>query len=82
VSDTRSRPRRDATREKREVDFYVRAKTGPGRQDWSGIGVAFKTDNGYSVKLNTLPINMAAWDGVLVLVPPFADGEEPDTRGD
>jgi hypothetical protein len=74
-TETRSRPQR---REKREVDFYVRAKTGPGRQDWSGIGVAFKTENGYSVKLNTLPINMAAWDGVLVLVPPFDDAENPE----
>jgi hypothetical protein len=73
-TETRSRPQR---REKREVDFYVRAKTGPGRQDWSPVGVAFKTDNGFSIKLNTLPINIQAWDGTMVLVPPFAaEGDE------
>src|ERR1700688_2102809 len=31
--------------EKREVDYYVRAKTGPGRRDWMTIGVAFTRRN-------------------------------------
>jgi hypothetical protein len=74
-TETRSRPQR---REKREIDFYVRAKTGPGRQDWSPVGVAFKTENGFSIKLNTLPINIQAWDGTMVLVPPFDDSENPE----
>jgi hypothetical protein len=75
-TDTRPRQRREP-REKREVDFYVRAKTGPGRQDWSPVGVAFKTETGFSIKLNTLPINIQAWDGTMVLVPPFDDSENP-----
>jgi hypothetical protein len=33
--------RRGREEEKREVDYYVRAKTGPGRKDWTTIGVAF-----------------------------------------
>jgi hypothetical protein len=32
--------RRGRDEEKREVDYYVRAKTGPGRKDWTTIGVA------------------------------------------
>ena len=36
----------------------------------------FKTDTGYSIKLNTLPINIQAWDGTMVAVVPFADDDE------
>ena len=70
-----TRQRRLPLAERREVDFFVRAKTGPGPRDWSPVGVAFKRRNGdgYSVKLNTLPIDMAAFRGVLVLVPPFVE---------
>lgn len=63
--------------EKREVAFYVRAKTGPGARDWSPVGVAFARKNGepgFTVKLNTLPIG--EWNGAMVLVPPFAEQEE------
>lgn len=62
----------------REVEFYVRAKTGPRAQDWSTIGVALARKNGqpgFSVKLNSLPISKD-WDGGLVLVPPFVAEEE------
>jgi hypothetical protein len=83
VSERASRnARRGHEEEKREVDFYVRAKTGPGRRDWTTIGVAFKRRNnepGFTVKLNTLPISKD-WDGALVLVPPFV--EEADTGQD
>ena len=61
--------------EKREVEFYVRAKTGPGKRDWTTIGVALKRRNGepgFSVKLNTLPISKD-WDGGMVLVPPYEE---------
>jgi hypothetical protein len=60
--------------EKREIAFYVRAKTGPGSRDWSPCGVAFarKNGEGYTLKLNTLPIDKN-WNGSLVLVPPFVD---------
>jgi hypothetical protein len=64
--------------EKREVAFYVRAKTGPGPRDWSAVGVAFARKNsepGFTIKLNTLPIG--EWNGALVLVPPFVNDEEP-----
>jgi hypothetical protein len=66
--------------EKREIAFYVRAKTGPGARDWSNVGVAFARKNnepGFTVKLNTLPIG--EWNGAMVLVPPFVeDGEAID----
>ncbi len=79
MSMTETRPaRRSQTTEKREVAFYVRAKTGPGVRDWTGIGVAFARRNnepGFSIKLNVLPI--AGWNGAMVLVPPFVDQDEP-----
>jgi hypothetical protein len=67
--------RRGRENDRREVEFYVRAKTGPGRKDWTTIGVALKRRNdepGFSVKLNTLPISKD-WDGGLVLVPPYQE---------
>jgi hypothetical protein len=65
--------------EKREVEFVVRAKTGPGTRDWTSIGVAFKRRNGegYSIKLNTLPIHKD-WNGGLVMVPPFVEEDDFD----
>ena len=75
-------PRRAREEERREVEFYVRAKTGPGKRDWTTIGVALKRRNGepgFSVKLNTLPI-WKDWDGGLVLVPPYQ--EETDELPD
>jgi len=75
VSERAPRSRRGHEEEKREVDFYVRAKTGPGRRDWTTIGVAFKRRNeepGFTVKLNTLPISKD-WDGTLVLMPPYQE---------
>ena len=66
--------------DKREIAFYVRAKTGGGSRDWSPVGVAFARKNGeagFTIKLNTLPIGELS--GALVLVPPFAaDGEAID----
>jgi hypothetical protein len=73
--------RRGQPQERREVAFNVRAKTGPGNRDWTGVGVAFERRNGlpgYSVKLNTVPISKD-WNGALVLVPPFVDDDEPIT---
>lgn len=72
----RAMVRRPQEREKREVAFYVRAKTGPGPRDWSPVGVAFarqRGEPGFTIKLNTLPIT--GWNGSMVLVPPFADEE-------
>jgi hypothetical protein len=72
--------RRGRDEEKREVDYYVRAKTGPGRRDWTTIGVAFTRRNnepGFTVKLNTLPIDKN-WNGSLILVPPFVEEVDED----
>ena len=69
---------RRSSSDKREIAFYVRAKTGPGARDWSPVGVAFARKNnepGFTIKLNTLPIG--EWSGVLVLVPPFVEDEAP-----
>jgi hypothetical protein len=74
----RAAARRPQQNDKREIAFYVRAKTGPGPRDWSPVGVAFARRNdepGFTIKLNTLPIG--EWSGALVLVPPFADDEAP-----
>jgi len=69
-----ARPQQD----RRDIAFFVRAKTGPGTRDWSAVGVAFERrggEVGYTIKLNTLPIDRN-WNGTLVLVPPFEDGDE------
>ena len=78
-TDTDTRPRRgQQTAERREIAFYVRAKTGPGPRDWSPVGVCFARKNGaegFTIKLNTLPIT--GWNGAMVLVPPFVNDDEP-----
>jgi hypothetical protein len=80
-TDTDTRPvRRGQQTEKREVAFFIRAKTGNGPRDWSPCGVAFARKNGepgYSVKINTLPLPGSGWTGVMVLVPPFVNEDEP-----
>jgi hypothetical protein len=80
ISETASRNARRGREDesKREVDYFVRAKTGPGRRDWTTLGVAFKRRNdepGFTIKLNTLPISKD-WDGSLVLVQPMVAEEE------
>lgn len=80
MTDTATRPVRRGQQpaEKREIAFYVRAKTGPGPRDWSAVGVAFARKNsepGYTIKLNTLPIS--GWNGAMVLVPPFVKEDDP-----
>jgi hypothetical protein len=80
MTETPARPRRGQQSDKREIAFYVRAKTGPGARDWSPVGVAFARRNnepGFTVKLNCLPIPGSGWNGALVLVAPFADDDEP-----
>ena len=61
-----------------QPEFVVRAKTGPGRKEWATIGYAWKRERGegFSIKLNTMPIGNH-WNGVLKLLPPYAD-EDPD----
>lgn len=72
--------RRSHEKEVRQPDFVVRAKTGPGRKDWTTLGYAWARENGegFSVKLNALPIG-TEWGGVLKLLPPFeAEEDVPD----
>lgn len=79
ASGDRQRPRRQQE-EKREPDFVVRVRTGPTRRSWTTIGSAWKRENGegYSVKLNALPIGNE-WGGVLKLLPPYiAEDDIPD----
>jgi len=62
--------------EKREVKFVVRAPDSNNRGRWVTVGVAFERKNGeegYSVKLNTLPVGQ--WDGTLILLPPLVAEE-------
>lgn len=74
--------RRSRERESRQPDFVVRAKTGPGRKDWTTLGYAWARENGegFSVKLNAMPIG-AEWNGVLKLLPPFAAEDDIPDEG-
>jgi hypothetical protein len=70
--------------EKREVRYVVRAPDSNNRGRWVTVGVAFERKNGedgFSVKLNTLPVG--SWDGTLILLPPIVpegDGEPEDDQ--
>ena len=75
--------RRGREREKREPDFVVRAKTGPSARDWTTLGYAWRRERGegFSIKLNALPIG-SEWGGVLKLLPPFSEEDgAPDDNG-
>jgi hypothetical protein len=65
--------------EGRQPDYVVRAKTGPGRQEWSTVGSAWKRDNGdgLTVKLNAMPIG-SHWNGTLKLLPPYVEEDTAD----
>ena len=69
-----------ARQEPRQPDFVVRAKTGPGTKDWATVGYAWRREHGegFSVKLNTVPIGNF-WDGKLKLLPPFDDEAAGET---
>src|SRR5665213_2449154 len=65
--------------EPRQPEFVVRAKTGPGRKEWATIGYAWKRERGegFSIKLNTMPIGNH-WNGVLKLLPPYVEEDGDD----
>ena len=77
-----SAQRKERKSENRQPDFVVRAKTGPGRRDWSTVGSAWNRDNGegVSIKLHSIPIG-PHWNGVLKLLPPYA-ADEGDGQAD
>lgn len=66
----RAMPKQQTETRDRTPDYVVRVKTGPGGDDWGNIGFAWKRTNGegFSVKLNSLPISNE-WKGVLKLLP-------------
>jgi len=75
-------PAAKARRPKRNTEptFVVRAKSGPNSNAWVTLGYAWARENGegYSVKLNALPIGNE-WNGVLKLLPPY-EAEAEDTE--
>jgi hypothetical protein len=60
------------TKRNTEPAFVVRAKCGPSSNAWVTLGFAWDRESGegYSVKLNALPIGND-WNGVLKLLPPY-----------
>ncbi len=68
---------RQRTEEERQPVFVVRAPDSTKRGRWVTVGYAWALRNGegFSVKLNSIPVG--SWDGALVLLPPFQNGEEP-----
>lgn len=66
------------TRRQKEVrrpEFIARAKVGNG---WQSVGAAWSLRNsdGYSVKLNAIPVG--EWNGQFVLIPPLPNGDVPE----
>jgi hypothetical protein len=73
---TARRPQREA---RPKPDYIARAKVQNG---WVSIGAAWSLrsgDDGFSLKLTTIPLN---WDGRFVLLPPLENGEAPEPRGE
>ena len=75
----RSSPHQRERDDARQPDFVVRAKTGPGRKEWTTIGHAWRRERGegFSIKLNAMPIG-DHWKGVLKLLPPYDDDDVGD----
>ena len=81
--DTSVTRRPDRRQEPRQPEFVVRAKTGPGNKEWATVGYAWKREHGegFSIKLNTMPIG-PHWNGVLKLLPPLADDDANEASRD
>lgn len=66
-----------ARRERQQPAFVARAKVGNG---WVNIGAAWPLrsgEEGFSLKLTTIPLN---WDGRFVLLRPLENGEDAPER--
>jgi hypothetical protein len=72
-----SAPKGRKAKRNTEPAFVVRAKSGPSNNAWVTLGFAWERENGqgYSIKLNALPIG-TEWNGVLKLLPPYEAGED------
>jgi hypothetical protein len=71
----RAAVRRPQRAERPQPKYIARAKVGNG---WVSIGAAWllrSGDDGFSLKLTTIPLN---WDGRFVLLPPLENGEVKD----
>lgn len=67
--------RRPQRAERPKPTYIARAKVGNG---WVTIGACWPLksgDDGFSLKLTTLPLG---WDGRFVLLPPLPDGQVQD----
>ena len=69
------------SRRKRDDDrrpaYVVRTPDPNTRGRWITLGAAWKLKDGkdgYSIRLNAVPVGNN-WDGTLVLLPPYEDGE-------
>lgn len=64
-------------RERPKPSYVARAKVGNG---WTNIGAAWPLrsgDEGFSLKLTTIPLN---WDGRFVLLPPLTNEDVPEDQ--
>jgi hypothetical protein len=65
------RQAKSRTDEDRQPVYVVRAPDGTKKGRWVTVGFAWslKSGEGFSVKLNAIPVG--SWDGALVLLPPI-----------
>ena len=68
--------RQPRSAEDRQPVFVARAPDSTKRGRWVTVGYAWPrgSGEGYSIKLNSIPVG--SWDGALVLVPPFQQQED------
>lgn len=73
-----TRQSRRPSDDERQPIFVVRAPDSTKRGRWVTVGYAWalRTGEGFSVKLNSIPVG--SWDGALVLLPPFPGDDNPD----
>lgn len=73
-----TRQMRQRTEEERQPVFVVRAPDSTKRGRWVTLGYAWplRSGEGYSVKLNSIPVG--SWDGALVLLPPLGEATDQD----
>jgi hypothetical protein len=65
--------------DRRKPTYVVRAPDSNARGRWVTLGYAWPRKNGedgFSVKLNSIPVGN--WDGALVLLPPLSNEDMPE----
>ena len=73
---------RQRSEDDRQPTFVVRAPDSTKTGRWVTLGYAWPLRNGdgFSVKLNSIPVG--SWDGALVLLPPLQGGVGPEQSSD